>query len=90
MYTQHGTLLLFVLFSQPIYKDTKSCGTKVVRNFFFHEETSLAQLQTAHALFKVRQYSFLMPENPIHPGRNTTNTNKLLLENNLIQSALKS
>lgn len=34
MYTQHGTLLLFVLFRQPIYKDTKSWGTKVARKFF--------------------------------------------------------
>lgn len=34
MYTQHGTLLLFVLFSQPIYKDTKSRGTKVARKLF--------------------------------------------------------
>lgn len=65
-------------------------GYKGCKEFFFHEETSLAQLQTAHALFKVRQYSFLMPENQIHPGCNSTNTNKLLLENNLVQSALKS
>lgn len=64
-------------------------GYKGCKEIFFHEEISLAQLQTAHALFKVRQYSFLMPEKPIHPGCNSTNTNKLLLENNLVQSALK-
>lgn len=63
---------------------------KGCKEVFFHEETSLPQLQTAHALFKVRQYSFLMPENPIHPGCNSTNTNKLLLEKNLVQRALKS
>lgn len=65
-------------------------GYKGCKEIFFHEETSLAQLQTAHALLKVRQYSFLMPENQIHPGCNSTNTNKLLLENNFVQSALKS
>lgn len=31
---QHGTPLLFVSFSQPIYKDTKSLGTKVARKIF--------------------------------------------------------
>lgn len=90
IYTQHGTPLLFVSFSQPIYKDTKSPGTKIARKIFFQEETSLAQLQTAHALFKVRQHSFLMPQNPIHPGRNSRNTSDVPPETNLVQSALKS
>lgn len=31
-----------------------------------------------------------MPENPIHPGRNSTNTSKVPPETNLGQSALKS
>lgn len=31
-----------------------------------------------------------MPENPIHPGRNSTNTSDVPPETNLVQSALKS
>lgn len=31
-----------------------------------------------------------MPENPIHPGRNSTNTSEVPPETNLVQSALKS